>query len=124
MIIIATITMKLYSKILFLLLFVLFISNTILAQCDSCNVSVTGGINQLCDSSQLNWATWGNVTTTTATGIISNNITISMTMSTGGLGTTPAMFNGSYFPLQYGVPVNTTCLSNSLARSEEHTSEL
>src|ERR1039457_7233934 len=101
MIIIATITMKLYSKLLFLLLFVLFLNNTSLAQCDSCNVSVTGGINQLCDSTQLDWATWGTVTSTTATGTISNNISISITMSTGGLSTTTSMFNGSYFPIQY-----------------------
>jgi len=106
--------MKRFTRILLLTLGI-FLHNSIHAQCDSCDVSVTGGINLLCDSTQLDWVTWGTVTADTAVGTISNNISITITMSTGGLGTTPTMFNGSYFPLQYGVPVNTTCLLNSNA---------
>ncbi len=93
----------------------LLLNCSLFAQCDSCTVRVTGGSNPLCDSTQLDWATWGAVSTTTAAGTISNNITINVTMSTGGLSTTPAMFNGTVFPPQYNVPINSTAISNSLA---------
>ncbi|MEI6816108.1 MAG: hypothetical protein WCL14_05830, partial [Bacteroidota bacterium] len=69
------------NKLLSILVSLLLISKCLFSQCDSCSIRVTGGINALCDSSQLDWATWGTVNSTTANGTISSNVNISVNMS-------------------------------------------
>jgi len=78
-------------------------------------VRITSGTNPLCDSTQLDWSTWVSVNGSTAIGTISSNISVSVTMSTGGLFTTSEMFNGGVFPPQYNVPVNNLSIANSNA---------
>lgn len=63
--------------------------------------------NSLCAANGLDWVTWSNVTTTTATGTI-NGIGVTVTQSNPGLGTTPSMFNHATFPASYNVPNGTT----------------
>jgi gliding motility-associated-like protein len=71
--------------------------------------------NPLCDPNTLNWASWTNVSGSTAQGSISSTINLTVTHSVGGMSTTPEMFNGGVFPAQYGVPINNTALRNDLA---------
>lgn len=69
--------------------------------------------NSLCAANGLDWVTWNNVTTTTATGTI-NGIGVTVTQSNPGLGTTAEMFNHAAFPASYNVP-NGTTISNQKA---------
>jgi hypothetical protein len=55
-------------------------------------------------SSGFQWMNIIAVTSTTASGIGQNNITVSITQSGGGMGTTNGVFNPTAFPEQYGVP--------------------
>ncbi|MGO4819178.1 LamG-like jellyroll fold domain-containing protein [Flavobacterium sp. W22_SRS_FP1] len=66
--------------------------------------------NSLCAANGLDWVTWSNVTTTTATGTM-NGVGVTVTQSNPGLGTTSAMFGHANFPSQYNVP-NGTTISN------------
>lgn len=79
------------------------------------NVNVNSGLNPLCDSTKLNWATWANVNATSGVGPISSNLSVTVTKPSGGLSTTGGMFNPSIFPPQYSVPVNSTAIRNDLA---------
>ena len=63
--------------------------------------------NSLCAATGLDWVTWNNVTTTTATGTM-NGIGVTVTQSNPGLGTTSSMFGHANFPSQYNVPNGTT----------------
>lgn len=78
-------------------------------------VEVSTGQNPLCDSSQLSWANWTSVNSTTGDGYISSDLTVTVTKPTGGLSTTGGMFNPTVFPTQYDVPVNSTAIRNDLA---------
>ncbi|MEO0038852.1 MAG: hypothetical protein RIQ59_2063 [Bacteroidota bacterium] len=87
------------------------------------NIAVTGTVNavpqplsitnSLCAAQGLYWATWNNVTPTSATGIL-NGVGVTVTHSNPGLTTTPTMFQIGTFPAQYNVP-NGTTLRNDLA---------
>jgi hypothetical protein len=55
-------------------------------------------------SSGFQWMTINSVTSTTATGIGQNSITISITQSGGGMEITNGMYNPTTFPEEYGVP--------------------
>jgi gliding motility-associated-like protein len=79
------------------------------------NVNVNSGLNPLCDSTKLNWATWATVNATSGVGPISSNLSVTVTKPSGGLSTTGGMFNPSIFPPQYSVPVNSTAIRNDLA---------
>ncbi len=78
-------------------------------------VNVRGPVNPLCDSTKLNWASWGAVNATSGPGTISSDLSVLVTKPSGGLSTTPSMFNGGVFPTQYNVPVNSTAIRNDLA---------
>ena len=93
--------------------FVFFCSHLLNAQCN--NVRVRGGLNPLCDSTKLNWASWTSVNATTGIGYISSDLNVTVTKPTGGLSTTGGMYNGGVFPTQYTVPANSTAIRNDLA---------
>ncbi len=78
-------------------------------------VEVTGPLNPLCDSTKLNWASWGTVNGTSGAGTISSDLSVLVTKPSGGLSTTGGMFNGGVFPTQYNVPSNNTAIRNDLA---------
>lgn len=78
-------------------------------------VDVRGPVNPLCDSTKLNWASWGTVNGTSGAGIISSDLSVLVTKPTGGLSTTGGMYNGGVFPSQYTVPANSTAIRNDLA---------
>ncbi|MGB3947617.1 MAG: PKD domain-containing protein [Bacteroidia bacterium] len=79
------------------------------------NVNVNSGLNPLCDSTKLNWATWSSVNSTTGVGIISSNLSVTVSKPSGGLSTTGVMYNGGIFPSQYTVPGSSTAIRNDLA---------
>lgn len=79
------------------------------------DVEVSAGVNPLCDSTKLNWASWASVNSTTGVGVISSDLSVTVTKPTGGLSTTGGMFNPGVFPTQYDVPVNNTAIRNDLA---------
>lgn len=78
-------------------------------------VDVRGPMNPLCDSTKLNWASWGTVSGTSGAGTISSDLTVLVTKPSGGLSTTGGMYNGGVFPPQYNVPANNTAIRNDLA---------
>lgn len=78
-------------------------------------VDVRGPMNPLCDSTKLNWASWGTVSGTSGAGTISSDLTVLVTKPSGGLSTTGGMYNGGVFPPQYNVPANSTAIRNDLA---------
>ncbi|MES2141184.1 MAG: PKD domain-containing protein [Bacteroidota bacterium] len=78
-------------------------------------VDVRGPMNPLCDSTKLNWASWGTVTGTSGAGTISSDLSVLVTKPSGGLSTTGGMYNGGVFPPQYNVPANNTAIRNDLA---------
>jgi len=86
-----------------------------IAQCPTNFVRIVGRLNPLCDSTQLDWASWSTVTPTGGTAVISSQLSVTVTKPTGGLSTTAGMFAGNLFPTQYNVPINNTALSNVLA---------
>ena len=92
-----------------------FAGGPVFAQCPSNFVRIVGRLNPLCDSSQLDWASWTSVTPTGGTAIVSSQLSVTVTKPSGGLSTTPGMFNPTVFPTQYNVPVNNTSLSNVLS---------
>ena len=55
-------------------------------------------------SSGFKWMTINSITSTTATGIGQNNITISITQNGGGMQTETGMYSPFTFPEEYGVP--------------------
>lgn len=63
--------------------------------------------NSLCAANGLDWVTWNNVTSTSATGTM-NGIGVTVTQSNPGLGTTTSMFGHNQFPASYNVPNGTT----------------
>lgn len=78
-------------------------------------VNVSGPMNPLCDSTKLNWASWGTVSGTSGAGTISSDLSVLVTKPSGGLSTTGGMYNGGVFPPQYNVPANNTAIRNDLA---------
>ena len=78
-------------------------------------VDVRGPTNPLCDSTKLNWASWGTVNGTSGSGTISSDLSVLVTKPSGGLSTTGGMYNGGVFPPQYNVPANNTAIRNDLA---------
>ena len=93
----------------------LFAGCLALAQCPSNFVHIVGRLNPLCDSSQLDWASWTNVTNTGGTAVISSQLSVTVTKPNGWLSTSPGMFSGNLFPAQYNLPINNTALKNVLA---------
>ena len=63
-------------------------------------------------SSGFQWMTINSVTSTTASGIGQNDITLSVTQSGGGMGATEGVFNPTAFPEEYGVPFTGTQIQN------------
>ena len=78
------------------------------------NVEVSAGGNPLCDSTKLNWASWGTVNGTSGSGTISSDLSVVVTKPSGGLSTTGGMYNGGIFPTQYNVPAGSTAIRNDL----------
>jgi hypothetical protein len=66
-------------------------------------------------SSGFQWMNINSVTSTTASGIGQNNITISITQNGGGMAPHNGMYGYSTFPEAYGVPGNGTQILNSQA---------
>jgi len=66
-------------------------------------------------SSGFQWMTINSVTSTSATGIGQNNITIAVSQSGGGMGITNGMFAATTFPEQYGVPLSGNQILNQFA---------
>ena len=64
-------------------------------------------------SSGFQWMTINSVTSTTASGIGQNSITLAVTQNGGGMGATDGMFAGYTFPEQYGVPLSGTQIQNN-----------
>jgi len=63
-------------------------------------------------SSGFQWMTINSVTSTTASGIGQNGITVAVTQSGGGMGATEGVFNPTVFPEQYGVPFTGSQIQN------------
>lgn len=87
------------------------------SQCPVGFVHITGGVHSLCDSSVLDWAsfTTASVTDTSGAATISSSLSILVSKPTGGLSVTPSVYNGSVFPTQYNVPINSVTLRSDLA---------
>lgn len=64
-------------------------------------------------SSGFQWMTINSVTSTTASGIGQNSITIAVTQTGGGMGITTGVFNPTAFPEQYGVPFTGNQIQNT-----------
>lgn len=64
-------------------------------------------------SSGFQWMTINSVTDSAASGIGQNGITISVTQSGGGMGSTNGVFNPTAFPQEYGVPLSGTQIQNN-----------
>jgi hypothetical protein len=65
-------------------------------------------------SSGFQWMTINSVTSTTASGIGQNNITIAITQSKGGMQVeSPGMYGAATFPQEYGVPSTGTQIRNT-----------
>jgi len=64
-------------------------------------------------SSGFQWMNINSVTSTTASGIGQNNITISINQNGGGMAPHAGMYGASTFPEQYGVPLDGTQILNS-----------
>jgi hypothetical protein len=63
-------------------------------------------------SSGFQWMTINSVTDSTASGIGQNDITLSVTQSGGGMGSTEGVFNPTVFPQEYGVPFTGSQIQN------------
>jgi hypothetical protein len=66
-------------------------------------------------SSGFQWMNISSVTSSTASGIGQNNITVSITQSNGGMEPNTGMYGASTFPEAYGVPVDGIQILNSQA---------
>ena len=66
-------------------------------------------------SSGFQWMNIGSVTSSTASGIGQNNITISITQTGGGMDAHAGMVGGTSFPEEYGVPLTGTQIKNTQA---------
>jgi hypothetical protein len=65
-------------------------------------------------SSGFQWMTINSITSTTASGIGQNNITIGITQSKGGMQVeSPGMYGATTFPQEYGVPTSGTQIRNT-----------
>lgn len=99
---------------LFLVLFLI----PVITKGQNCNVTLTSGnniANPNCNPNELDWVQWDNTTANSANGTIAPGITVNLTQSNGGMFTTPNMFGGGLFPVQYSVPINTTTIANTNA---------
>ena len=68
-------------------------------------------------SSGFQWMTINSITSTTASGIGQNSITIAITQSGGGMEPHTGMYNAATFPETYGVPPSGTQILNQAAGS-------
>jgi hypothetical protein len=66
-------------------------------------------------SSGFQWMTMNPVTSTTASGIGQNNITVAITQSGGGMFNHSGMFGSNLFPAEYGVPTGGNQIANTQA---------
>jgi hypothetical protein len=66
-------------------------------------------------SSGFQWMNINSVTSTTASGIGQNNITISITQNGGGMGPHTGMVGAATFPEEYGVPLDGIQIKNTQA---------
>ena len=57
--------------------------------------------------------TINSITSNNASGVGQNGITISITQSSGGMGTEIGMYSASTFPQEYGVPLNGDQIQNN-----------
>ena len=64
-------------------------------------------------SSGFQWMTINSITSNNASGVGQNGITISITQSSGGMGTEIGMYSASTFPQEYGVPLNGDQIQNN-----------
>ena len=64
-----------------------------------------------CDPSQLNWGSLNTISATVATTTLGTNA-ITINKPTGGLFSTSSVFNGSIFPAQFNLPINSPSLAN------------
>lgn len=64
-------------------------------------------------SSGFQWMTINSVTSTTASGIGQNSITIAITQDSGGMASHSGMYNPTTFPEEYGVPISGTQIQNN-----------
>ena len=67
-----------------------------------------------CNPNQLSWSSVNTINPTVAITTIGSN-TITITKPSGGLFSTPDVYNGSIFPPQYNLPINSTTLANDSA---------
>ncbi len=67
-----------------------------------------------CNPNQLSWSSVNTISPTVATTTLGTN-TITITKPSGGLFSTTNVFNGSMFPAQYNLPINSTTLANDAA---------